>query len=191
MPWVDTPVQQIHRGAPFGMLESMRSEYPIAACALRTVNRAKSACDAGGTQHSKAPHQERPPLQTTSERGTDPSCTLETLRAVRKCIRSTIIPNLIRSSRSRDTNPTCPSQTKYLGENEDLRGKSISRATSSSLRMLPATALASPRCTTASCLLMLSVQTDRMSGTSRPHLSRDFSFTSRNNRLSRFQPLEV
>jgi hypothetical protein len=131
-------------------------------------------------------HATLPPLRAAPVRTIDACGSTALICAARKCIRSTIIPNLIRSSSKRDMKPTRPSQKRYLGENGCRSGKAISKAISSSLRMASTTVAASPECTTAKCRLMLSVQTWSDPGAWVPNFNRDGKFTSRSNRLSQF-----
>jgi hypothetical protein len=121
----------------------------------------------------------------------DARCPATPGRAAPKCIRSTSIPNRIRSPIVRETNPTRPTQRIHLGENGRLSGKSISRAISSFLRIASIELIDSREWTTARCRLMLSVQAESVPGVWVPNFNRDGNFISRNNRLSQFQMFYV
>jgi hypothetical protein len=77
----------------------------------------------------------------------------------------------------------------HLGAKGCLSGKSISRATSSSFWISPSEGMDSRECTTARCLLRLSVQAASVSGVRVPNLNRDGSRISTGTRLSRIQCL--
>jgi hypothetical protein len=134
-----------------------------------------------GTHTALSAHRLAPALAVAAGASIALAC------AARKCIRSTIIPNLIRSSNKRDINPTRPLHSRHLGENGYLSGKAISRSISSSLLMPSITVEASLECTTAMCRLMFSVQTWSDLGAWVPNFNRDGKFTSRRKRLSQFQ----